>query len=463
MSFLTKVKGSRNWYYKRRIPEDVIHHYPSIKGGQIVRSTKTSNKQQAVTVASRITRQLEDEWDSRRGLVPDVSSSVLKGARLVLERVGLPATKTPQSLTHEREAWVDMLEAEMPYEVKEALHYAHVNHDVQAVDELLELYLPADVKAALMISNGQFRMTASVMKDEYLRQKGKQDERKELDSLNPAFEALYEHLGDRHPSEYRTYDVQTLVAHMQAKGWKTGTVKKRMGCLRKVFNYVSKVYDDREAAQHPFRSYDEFISGLGDDVVEKEDFTPEQLARLRESVDGQTDELSGLIAIMLDTGMRPSEACSLSLDDVHQLTREYPFLSLQKNTFRRLKTKSSVRFVPLVGVGKKYVNSVQGKWLFPSYIDEEKRVLKNENASIAVNARLRAILGGDSPTSHSFRHTMTTRLRDVGCNRDVREELLGWTKSTGDNYGSPTDIKFKTEYIVRSFEWEGQGWRQPKN
>lgn len=463
VSFLTKVKGSKHWYYKRRIPQDVLSHYPNIKGGQIVKSLRTPDEQQAATVANRITRELENEWDTLRGLKPAIGNAALQGARALLETSGLPPTRTPKALQQAKAIWLDGLEESLPYEVKEALHHSFMSGDVSKQQELMTQAFTPEQLVALDVSSGQLVMSASVMKDEYLRLKKKQKDRKELNSMNPSFEALYECLGDRPPSDYSTYEVQTLVSHMQqVKGWSTGTVKKRMGCLRKTFNYVAKVYDDREAAQHPFHGYAEYIEGLGDDITEREDFTPDQINTLREAVRGAEDELSGLIAVMLDTGLRPSEACGLGIMDMHGLDGEYPFLSLNKTPFRRLKTKNSERFVPLVAEGLAYVHTAKGKWLFPSYVDEDNKVVKNENASIAVNNRLKAILGVGCPTSYSFRHTLTTRLRDVECPQTIQDELQGWATKIRNGYGNPTDIKLKTKYIKDSINWEGQGWRPPR-
>ena len=53
----------------------------------------------------------------------------------------------------------------------------------------------------------------------------------------------------------------------------------------------------------------------------------------------------------METGFRVSESCSLSIADVHGLDTAYPFLTLHKTPFRRLKAKNSIRFIPLIGGG----------------------------------------------------------------------------------------------------------------
>jgi len=82
-----------------------------------------------------------------------------------------------------------------------------------------------------------------------------------------------------------------------------------------------------------------------------------------------------------------------------------------------------------------------------------RRPLKEDRKETTAVRRLGS---DDAPTAHSFRHTINTRLRDIGCPKDIRDELGGWAKSISDNYGSPTDISKKNEYLLASLEWKGQ-------
>ena len=69
---------------------------------------------------------------------------------------------------------------------------------------------------------------------------------------------------------------------------------------------------------------------------------------------------------------------------------------------RRLKTKSSKRIVPLVGVAKEYALSIDSDWLFPRYVDLKNERVRNESASTIVNKYLKRMLGDDAPTAHSL-------------------------------------------------------------
>ncbi len=56
-----------------------------------------------------------------------------------------------------------------------------------------------------------------------------------------------------------------------------------------------------------------------------------------------------LIALLSDTGMRLSEALGLKMEDI-KLNEEIPHVNIIPNSARKLKTKSSTRQIPLVGI-----------------------------------------------------------------------------------------------------------------
>ena len=75
--------------------------------------------------------------------------------------------------------------------------------------------------------------------------------------------------------------------------------------------------------------------------------TPDLLKIQRECT-ALDDEPRWLIALISDIGMRLSEACGLHACDIH-LDDDTPYIDLVDHPWRRLKTPSSNRQVPLVG------------------------------------------------------------------------------------------------------------------
>ena len=462
MQYITKVSGSNKWYYKRRIPQDVQSHYPKNKDNKIVKSLRTDKKQEAVLQASKLTRELELEWNQFRGKGLVLSDTVLDKARDLLKQHGLPQSRRSKGDDFAFDLFTDSINNALPLDVQNELHNAYLFGDKEGENDLLIQNLLPEQLSAIELSNGGMVLTASVIGEEHLKNKGWLSDKKQRGQYRLAFADLIGFLGDRRPSEYRVWEVQQLIAYMiDERGLKTMSVKRRMGCIRAAFNGVTKLYELNEDKLHNFNEYN--IPNLGDDAEDRSDFTAQQLTALRVAIVSDMDEIWGMIAVMMETGFRVSESCGLSMADVKGLDTDFPFLMIHKSPFRKLKTKSSIRFIPLIGLALEYVRSVQGKWLFPRYIDEEEKRIKSDNGSAAAKKRIQSVLGADAPTSHSFRHTMATRLRDAECPEDKRNEMLGWSSKVSDLYGSPSDISIKARYLEKTLDWQGQGWNRIVN
>ncbi len=76
------------------------------------------------------------------------------------------------------------------------------------------------------------------------------------------------------------------------------------------------------------------------------------------------DEPRWLIALISDTGMRLSEACGLQASDIH-LEGNTPHINLVEHPWRRLKTTSSSRQVPLSGSVPLGSTEDPSNWLYP--------------------------------------------------------------------------------------------------
>jgi integrase len=76
--------------------------------------------------------------------------------------------------------------------------------------------------------------------------------------------------------------------------------------------------------------------------------TADELKSLSAACREANDDLRHLLAMLLDTGMRLSEAAGLHVSDIH-LEHEFPYVEVRPNKARRLKTSNSKRIIPLVG------------------------------------------------------------------------------------------------------------------
>ena len=134
--------------------------------------------------------------------------------------------------------------------------------------------------------------------------------------------------------------------------------------------------------------------------------------------------------------MRLAEAAGLAINDIY-LDEELPHVSIRTHSWRRLKTRSSERVVPLVGASlwaAKRLHQSGGAFAFPRYCNE---VSCNANsASNGLNKWLHQTMPKQL-VIHSFRHSLRDRLRAVECPTEIVDAIGGWqVASVGQKYGN---------------------------
>jgi integrase len=140
--------------------------------------------------------------------------------------------------------------------------------------------------------------------------------------------------------------------------------------------------------------------------------------------------------------MRLAEAAGLAKDDIH-LDEDTPFVNIRPHPWRRLKTLGSQRKIPLVGsslwAAKQACKASNTRFLFPRYCDGLR--CKSNSASAALNKWLKQIAGSDY-VIHSFRHAMRDRLRAIGCQSEMIDQIGGWSSGkVGEAYGSGFNLE----------------------
>ena len=438
--------------FRRRIPKGLESHYDGKTF--FVKSTGTTDPKLAAVILMRINTQAERDWDYlSQGLPMSVSDEVNASVEEVLKAFGL--NRSGRGLTEGKQDFNESVFDQLPDTVKTDVVFNGLSGD--DLHQTVESVLPTDLKIAYGRVHDRIQLVASDYCEEYIKIKGRADDKKFSQGVQKSFEVLISLMGDRRPCDYYKADVRDIIQGMQELNWSSATIKRRLQNVRAALNTVSDYHDIDDDKGHPFKNFD--IPNAGEDATERPDFSVSELDDIRKKLAGDKSDLALIIRIVMDTGVRVSECVGLMADDI-VLDADIPYLNIHRNSFRRLKTKNSTRFIPLAGgaldAATIAVAKVKNKVLFPRYIDQIKGKVKNDVASNALNKRLSTIID-ERKTMHSFRHTMQTRLRDVECPEDVRKELMGWQKDVSKNYGSPSDLKIKHRYLLESLAWERQG------
>jgi len=246
-------------------------------------------------------------------------------------------------------------------------------------------------------------------------------------------------------TEYSTSDATKLRDHMLLNGLKVATVKRNLSTLRSIVN-LNKTELGLDFS-NPFTGI--FLPDLNDAKIRNP--IPEcELTSIQQECLRLDDEQRRIIALLSDTGMRLSETLGLLVEDI-KVDTAIPHIVLTPHPWRQLKTKSSLRKIPLIGsslrAAKRIVNGATSDFAFPRYTSA-KRCNAN-SASAAINKWLKPRLP-EGCVIHSFRHSFRDRLRNVDCPTEVIDQLGGWSSSTiGSKYGKGYSLAKLHEWLLK--------------
>ena len=257
------------------------------------------------------------------------------------------------------------------------------------------------------------------------------------------WDVLVSLLGDIPLSDLTREQGKTYISH-RLKTVKTTSVARCLVTINAVLNHAWKEWSI--ARPNPFFGLK--IAGLGHDAKKRPVPETPKVREMVEKFEGDTRSTSLLILLHVGTGARIAELSGLAVADI-KLDHETPHIDIKPHPWRSLKTKSSVRLVPLTGgalgaakLALKRAEAAKALTLFPEYAKERGA----DSASAAVNKRLKEW----GITSHSFRHWIKDALREVGCPSDIQEAIQGHAaKSVADTYGKGHSLMVMQGWLTK--------------
>lgn len=156
-------------------------------------------------------------------------------------------------------------------------------------------------------------------------------------------------------------------------------------------------------------------------------------------------EARGIFLAMVETGARPSELCNLKPAEI-RLDVSVPHISVAPSVDpedpREIKTTSSVRLIPLVGVALAvFRKHPEG---FPRYHD------RGSSLSAVLNKQLRAagLAETDRHTAYSLRHSFEDRMKEAHFDEELRRILMGHAIDR-PKYGSGGSLEWRQGQLQR--------------
>ena len=256
---------------------------------------------------------------------------------------------------------------------------------------------------------------------------------------------LVKALGNKPITAYSSADAASFRDKLFKKSLSIGSVKRILGSLRSIINLVIREMgiEGSNAFANVYLHHVEHEENKRLPIMDTSLFT------LQDACVEKNDQLRWLVALLSDTGMRLAEAVGLHLDDI-QLDTDIPHLVIQPYPWRRLKTKSSKRTVPLVGVSLLAAQQVvkhHTEFAFPKYCDGTNT--NSNSASAALNKWIKTVIGKEY-VIHGLRHGLRDRLRAVECPSDIIDAIGGWTtEGVGQTYGKGYTLEILSRWLDR--------------
>lgn len=216
-----------------------------------------------------------------------------------------------------------------------------------------------------------------------------------------------------------------------------GTANKDMGHLsRMLFKInqrhrlgITKIFDGMKLEGAQENSRPPFDTAY----IQKTLLAPGALSRLNE-------EARRVVFLMMDAGLRPSEACNLNRGTI-LLDGDIPHVRVLPDG-RRMKTPQSRRDVPLVGLALETMKLQRDG--FPRYHDKSAELSATVNKFLDEN-NLRQ---DGTRTLYSIRHSFKDRLITLREQDSMIDALMGH-KEDGSKYGTGPTLAMKRDVLQR--------------
>jgi len=287
--------------------------------------------------------------------------------------------------------------------------------------------------------------TLSEARDAYIKLKGVGKDKTFIRGASRNVDVVIKHLGDKPIDSYSSADAAALRDAMLDKGLCIASVKRNFSTIRSIINLTisEQGLDCGNAFGRTFMPEEDRQRRLPIPI--------DCIRAIQSDCRHMDDDMRWLVALLSDTGMRLGEAVGLAITDIN-LDDGIPHINLIPHPWRRLKTKGSERYVPLVGEALwavfRAIKGASGSgFLFPRY---NRGSSSNANsASAAINKWLKPRVP-DNCVIHSFRHSMRDRLRAVECPSDIIDAIGGWTTTgVGQRYGTGQPLEVKAKWMDR--------------
>ncbi len=217
------------------------------------------------------------------------------------------------------------------------------------------------------------------------------------------------------------------------------TARRELGNLRKLFREYF-AYIGEENRPNPFRGLSIQDGHYRSRPAFEDSWVRDRI--LKPGVfQGINNEAILALYALIETGCRPSEIANLAPEDI-RLDANIPHITIRPKEDRELKTRASIRQIPLVGVSLAAMRKAPTG--FPRFQDRSHLLSK----SLMKAFRQRDLFPSERHAIYSFRHSFEKRMQEAGLDYGLRCLLMGHdTKRPA--YGDGGSLKYRQSELLK--------------
>lgn len=238
---------------------------------------------------------------------------------------------------------------------------------------------------------------------------------------------------------YYNWWAERLIPSGDTKPLKANTANRDIGNMRLLYTaYFSHLGDEKR--ENPFRNLSfrdtspTEIPPFEDDWVCKKILTPNAFGDLNR-------DARIIVYALIETGCRPSEIANLAPDDIF-LKTNVPYIHIRPREGREIKTKSSIRKIPLVGVSLEAMKNAPNG--FERYRDRNDLL----SATLMKAFRQHKLFPTDDHVIYSFRHAFEKRMLEADLDYGFRCMMMGH-RHNRPKYGDGGSMEYRRDQLLK--------------
>jgi integrase len=432
------IRRGDTFQYVRRVPSEVVAF--DNRAPMIRQSLRTSELGKAMALRDIHERADNELWAAL--LVGTPAEIAMRGHRQTVARAA--------ALGYTYRSAADIAAHELPMAIVERVEKASKT-PVGSPEEIALLGMADDKDQTITAAFETY--CTEIARDEI---RGKSPAQRHAWKIRKAgaVTTFVEICGDKRMGEVSRDDARKVYAHfMDRIAPKTGKAtlganmgNRQIGTLRVLFREWHKFHGNDDA-KNPFDGLSFVEKKSAKTKHRRPPFSVEWIStRLlaKGALDGLNPQARGILLALVETGARLSEIANLKADNI-VLDGSVPHIKIEPSEDpddpREIKTDSSVRVVPLVGVSLAAMK--KHKKGFPRYRD------KGNSLSAALNKFLKTngLLETPDHVVYSLRHSMEDRMKDGRIDEEIRRMIMGHTIDR-PRYGSGGSLERKHEDLM---------------